>query len=70
MIGERQNENSKDIPSLRGIFTWQAYYLYHLNPYRFLEPTKKELVGEDFILDGMRKRIKPEISPTYKGLSI
>jgi len=57
-----QDDKGKDIPSLRGIFAWQAYHFHHLNPYRFLEPSKKELVGEDFISDGMRKRIRPDIT--------
>jgi len=60
------DNKGKDIPSLLGIFGWQAYYFYHLNPYKFFEPFKKDLADEDFISDGLGKRIKQDIShPVY-----
>jgi len=51
----------KDIASLLGTFAWQAYYFYHLNPYRFLELGKNKLADEDFILNGLGKRIRPDV---------
>lgn len=50
-----------DITLLRGIFSWQAYYFYHLNPYKVLG-RHNELPEEDFISDGLGKRIRPDVS--------
>ncbi|MEM2886174.1 MAG: hypothetical protein QXF24_08815, partial [Thermoproteota archaeon] len=44
-----------------GIFSWQAYYFYRLNPYRIID-YKEELADEDFISDGLGKRIRPDVS--------
>lgn len=56
------DDKGKDITLLRGSFAWQAYYFYHLNPYRLSEFYKKELGDEDFISDGLGKRIRPDIN--------
>ena len=46
---------------LKGIFAWQAYYFYHLNPYKFYEHYKQKLTDEDFISDGLGNRIRPDV---------
>ncbi|MBO3803809.1 MAG: hypothetical protein JTT11_08095, partial [Candidatus Brockarchaeota archaeon] len=56
-----QNDKGNDITLLRGIFSWQAYYFYRLNPYRIID-YKEELADEDFISDGLGKRIRPDVS--------
>jgi len=57
-----QDHDGKDLPSLMGIFAWQAYYFYHLNPYKFFDFSKNKLSEEDFISDNLGKRIRPDIS--------
>jgi len=57
-----RDDKGKDITSLQGSFAWQAYYFYHLNPYRFLELGKNRLTEEDFISDDFGKKIRPDIS--------
>jgi len=49
------------ITLLKGIFSWQAYYFYHMNPYKVLDRRHK-LPEEDFIHDGLGKRIRPDVS--------
>jgi len=56
-----QDYKGKDIPSLWGIFGWQAYYFSHLNPYKFYEFGKK-LPEEDFVSDSLGKKIRPNIN--------
>jgi len=56
------DRDGKELPSFRGTFAWQAYYFYHLNPYKFFEPYKNELTDKDFISDGLGKRIRPDVS--------
>lgn len=55
------DDKGKDIPSFKGILAWEAYYFYHLNPYKILD-YKKELTDEDFIFDGLGKRIRPDVN--------
>lgn len=55
-----KDHKGNDIPSLRGIFAWQAYDFYHLNPYKPYKYGK--LTDDDFICDGLGKRIRPDIN--------
>jgi hypothetical protein len=56
------DDKGKDITLLRRSFAWQAYYFYHLNPYKFLELNKNRLTEGDFISDDLGKKIRPDIS--------
>jgi hypothetical protein len=56
------DDKGKDITLLRGIFAWQAYYFYHLNPHRFVESNKKKFEDENFFFNSFGKRIGLDIS--------
>jgi len=58
------DDKGRDITSLRGIFAWEAYHFPHLNPYNYYHYGKP--VEEDFISDGLGKRIGPDVGhPVY-----
>jgi len=56
------DDKGKDIPSLLGIFAWEAYDFYHLNPYEYRKVYGQKLADEDLISDYRGKRIRPDIS--------
>jgi len=55
------DDKGRDIPSFKGLFEWQAYYFYHLNPYKFFDFGKNKPSDEDLISDNFGKRIRPDV---------
>lgn len=64
------DDKGRDITLLKGLFAWQAYYFYHVNPYKFeghYRPTgaqsseRQKLTEDDFVIDELGKRVRPDI---------